>query len=818
MNGPAEPSIPDKCRLEAGQLRFHCDPGVFRFATTAELGDCPINIIGQDRAQEAIRLGLAVRAEGYNIFVTGLVGSGRSTVVRRLLGEVEADGVALHDLVYVNNFRDPDEPRQLTFPAGQGTAFQSAVEELLENLLRDLPQLFDSDLYRRRRSALLETAGNEQKARLREFERTVQSQGFALMQMQIGPMTRPHLVPLVAGNPVELEKLEELVEEGKFKREEFEQLQSKLTELRTEMEGLGKTFRKLDREVRDHIAELERELAGPLVREHADEPRASFGEVDGVGIFLDQVVEHVLDQLEAFREPGEAPAGGETGQHGPQLDRTPFAVNVLVDNARTEGRPVIRETAPSYRNLFGTIERYRTSNGEWETDHTRIKAGSLLRASGGFLVLDALDVLVEPGVWAALKRTLRNRMVEIQRFDPIYAFTGVSLKPQPVPIDVKVVLIGTPQIYRLLHVLDEDFKKIFKVKADFATHTPLNEEELENYACFVHKKVHDDRLPHFTREAVAAIVEQGVRLAGNRGKLTTRFNEIADLVREAGFWAAKAEAEFVGIEHVDQALIHKVHRVNLVEEQLRERIAEGTVLLDLAGSKVGQLNGLVVLDQGDHVFGLPSRITVTTAMGRAGILDLERQSRLSGSIHTKGVLILTGFLRQRFAQEQPLTLTATLCFEQSYGGVDGDSASAAELYALLSSLSGVPLRQGVAVTGSVNQRGEIQPIGGVNEKIEGFFDLCRLTGLDGTQGVMIPTRNLPHLHLRTRVVEAVRERRFHIWAVESIEQGLAVLSGVEAGERDAQGSYPEDSVFGRAQRKLRELAEQVIRFGPADGG
>jgi len=445
-------------------------------------------------------------------------------------------------------------------------------------------------------------------------------------------------------------------------------------------------------------------------------------------------------------------------------------------------------------------------------------AGSLLRANGGFIIMDALDLLVEPGVWAALKRTMRHRQVEIQSFDPAFLYSGVSLKPEPVPIDVKVVLIGTRQIYAVLYATDEDFKKIFKVKADFALQTPLDDEEVLNYACLIHNRCRKENLPPFHRDAVAAVVEEGVRLAGDRDKLTTRFTKIVDLVIEAGHWATEDGASPVQPEHVDRALTKRVYRVNLVEEMLRERLANGTVLLDLEGAKVGQVNGLSLLDLGDHEFGQPSRISATTAMGRSGIIDIDREAEMSGSIHTKGVLILTGFLRARFAQTKPLTLTASICFEQSYGGIDGDSASSAELYALLSSLADVPLRQGIAVTGSVNQRGEVQPIGGVNRKIEGFFDLCRLVGLTGDQGVMIPRRNLSQLMLRNDVVQAVRDGQFSVWAVCSIEEGLEVLADMPPGSCGEDGSYPRDSILGRVDAELERLAEGVARYGPADVG
>jgi ATP-dependent Lon protease len=780
------------------------------------LKECPINIIGQGRAVEAIQLGLSVRSDGYNIFVTGDVGSGRSTVTRRMLRGLKLGEAPPEDLVYVHNFQNTDQPRRLTFQAGRGQAFKDSMEEVIDSISRELPRLFDTEEYRKHSSAMVEGAQKGQKAMLKEFEKKVQEEGFALVQVQMGPITRPQLVPVVTGNPMDMDQLEALVEQGQFKKEEFDGIRKKLAELRNEMESLGKKFRNLDRELRKQIAALNRELAQPLVEGTLEDIRDAF-EVEGLPAYIKQVAEDIMENLPLFREAAEGPASGGGGQPAgaePELDLKRYAVNVVVDNSETKGRPIIWETTPSYRNLFGTVERVRTRTGEWESDHTRIHAGSLLKANGGFLVLDAMDVLTEPGVWAALKRTLRTKKVEIQTFDPLYMFSATSLKPEPAPIDVKVLMIGTRHIYRLLYRLDEDFKKIFKVKAEFTVETDLSDDEVWNFACFVHKKVTDDGLPHFHRAAVAAVAEHGVRLSENRGKLTTRFAEIADVIREAGYWAAREKAKHVKVEHVDQALEHRVYRVNLVEEMLRERIEEGQVLIDLEGSKIGQINGLAVLDLGDHIFAQPSRITATTAVGRAGIIDIDREARMSGSTHTKGVLILAGFLRERFAQNKPLALTASLVFEQNYGGVDGDSASSTELYALLSSLSGVPLRQEISVTGSVNQKGEIQPIGGANEKIEGFFDLCKVKGLTGEQGVMVPSRNLNNLMLRKDVVAAVRKNEFHIYAVSTIEQGLEVLTGMKPGSRGKDGEYPPDSIYGRVDARLCELAESVKDYWP----
>jgi len=806
---------PTAHELTPQELRWRCDPAEFPFETTADLVGAPIHVIGQDRAREALLLGLNVRAEGYNIFATGEVGGGRSTTVRRMLSEIDLGEESPCDLVFVNDFQNPDQPHQLSFPASRGHEFREAMDELLEGLLRDLPKIFDSELYQRQRTAIIDTGNQEQKALFREFEKRIEGEGFTMVQVQIGPLTRPNIVPVHEEKPIDVDGLVQLVEQGKFAQDELDAIQTRLSDLRGELEALAKKVRRMDRDLRRHLDEMDRQFARPLLEEVIGDLQDAFDE-PGVEGYLTQVAEALLDSLDDLRHGADArPDQGPDGDVEVVVD-TSFDVNVLVDNSKTKGRPVIWETAPSYRNLFGTIEKFRTAEGEWVTDHTRIRAGSLLRANGGFLVLDALDVLVEPGVWAALKRTMRTCKVEIQTFDPMNMMAGNAIKPQPVPIDVKVIMIGTRQIYRILHTHDEDFTKIFKVKAEMAMSIPRSEQELVNYASFVHKKTQDDELPAFRREAVAAIVEHGVRLAGNRTKLTTRFAEIADLVRESAFWSRQHGNEIVAGEDVDKAIDRKVHRVNQTEEMLRERIEEGMVLLDIDGEAIGQVNGLAILDTGDHVFCQPSRITATVAMGRAGVIDLDREADMSGALHTKGVLILTGFLRERFAQNKPLALTATVCFEQNYGGVDGDSASSTELYALLSNLADVPIRQGIAVTGSVNQRGEVQPIGGVNEKIEGYFDVCRALGINGQQGVMIPRRNMPNLQLRKDVVEAVSNGEFRVWAVDTIEQGLEVLTGVPAGVANAKGAYPKGSVFARADATLTRLAEQVNAFGSAD--
>jgi len=724
-------------------------------------------------------------------------------------------GPRFRSLVFVHDFDEPDQPHLLSFAPGRGREFSKAMEELIEGLLRDLPKIYDSELYQRQRTAIIDTSSQDQKKAFREFEQRLEGEGFTMVQVQIGPLTRPNIVPVHEEEPIDIDELAQLVEKGEYVKEEFDAIQRRLSELRGELEVLGKTVRRMDRDLRRHLAEMDREFAAPVLEEAVGDLRDAFPE-SGVEAYLKQVSEALLDSLDDLRHGAEQQSEPQADDEAEVVPDTRFDVNVVVDNSLTKGRPVIWETAPNYRNLFGAIEKIRTAGGEWVTDHTRIRAGSLLRANGGFLVLDALDVLVEPAVWAALKRTLRTCKVEVQSFDPMNVMGGNAIKPEPVPIDVKVIMIGTRHIYRLLHAHDEDFTKIFKVKAELAMTIPRSDQELSNYAAFVHKKCKDDELPPFNPEAVAGIVEHGVRMSENRGKLTTRFAEIADLAREAAFWARQRGHDLVLGEDVDLALERKIHRVNLIEEMLLERIEDGMVLLEVDGEAIGQVNGLAILDTGDHAFCQPSRITATVAMGRAGVIDLDREAEMSGSLHTKGVLILTGFLRERFAQNKPLALTATVCFEQNYGGVDGDSASSTELYALLSNLADVPIKQGIAVTGSVNQRGEVQPIGGVNEKIEGYYDTCRVLGMTGKQGVLIPRRNMINLMLRKDVVEAVEKGEFHVWAVETIEEGLQVLTGKEAGVADEKGIYPEGTIFAKADARLTRLAEQVNAFGPAD--
>ena len=790
------------------KLRWRCDPDSLPFETIQACEE----VIGQERAQEAIRLGLNIHSVGYNIFVTGLTGTGRFTTIKCILEELNIRGKIPNDFCYVNNFKNPDMPHMLSLPPGQGNAFKKEMETLIETLKKKIPLMFENETYLNKKKEVVEKFRNKQAEMFREFEKKVNKEGFALVQVQMGPYSRPGIFPLVEGNPVNIEQLQSMVEENKFSKEELEKLKEKQVQLINELEDIFKETRKAEKEIKEELTSLDNEVISPAVKDSISDIKEKFG-YEKVRQYLDEVQEDILTNLGRFREKEETPSP-IPGLVLPQpVDSfSEYQVNVLVDNSETKGAPIIVETTPNYRNLFGTIERVVERSGIWKTDFLHIKAGSFLGANGGYLIFNALDALMEPWVWPALKRTLKNQVIEIQTYDPFYFFSTSALKPEPIECNTKVILIGDAQIYYLLYGLDDDFKKIFKIKADFDSVMNKDNDKIQQYASFIRKICDEDKLRPFDKMGIAAVVEHGVRITGRQKKLSTRFHLIADLLREANYWAEKDGSDVVTEKHVDKAIDKRNYRVNLIEEKIQEMIDDGTILIDSDGSVVGQVNGLSVYNLGDYMFGKPSRITAKTSLGKAGIINIEREAEMSGPLHNKGVYILTGYLRGKYAQDKPITMSASLCFEQSYSGIEGDSASSTEIYALLSSISGLPLRQDIAVTGSVNQKGEVQPIGGVNEKIEGFFDVCKAKGLTGKQGVMIPHLNIDDLMLRKDVVEAVKERKFRIYPVKTIDQGIEILTGVEAGEKLENGLFKEETVNGLVDKKLRELGSKIKEF------
>jgi lon-related putative ATP-dependent protease len=795
------------------KLRWRCSPEILPFETTDEIKPC-LDIIGQERALKAIRLGLEVESLGYNIFVVGLIGTGRNTTIKCLLEEIDKGANIPDDICYVNNFKDPDQPKCIYLPAGQGRVLKKDMEGLIESLKKEVPLIFEGEDYQKRRRELVEKHREREKGLVKEFESRAKKEGFTVVQVQVGPFTRPDVVPLVAGNPMPLDQLENLVDQGQFPKETYEQLKTKYATLSTDMEQVLKETRKVEKTIQDELAALDKSAISHLVETSVGDLREKYGQPKIVA-YLEEVKGSLLENPSRFQPKAETPQVPIPGLVLPTPVDTfsEYQVNVLVDNSESKGAPVIIETSPTYRNLFGTVERsIDRLGGIWKTDFTKVKSGSFLRANGGYLVLNALDVFIEPGVWLALKRTLRNRRMEMQSFDPFYLFASSALKPEPIDIRVKVVMIGETYIYDTLFYVDEDFKKIFKIKADFDVVMERTPETQEQYSAFIRKICHDEKLLPFDRTGVAAVVEHGVRLAGRQKKLSTEFHRITDILREANYWARKDGSERITVKHVDQAISEKIYRVRMVEDKIQEMIEDGIIMIDSDGAKVGQVNGLSVYLMGEHAFGKPSRITAKTSMGKSGIINIEREADLSGRTHNKGMLILAGYLRGKYAQDKPLTLTASLAFEQSYSGVDGDSASSTEVYAILSSLANLTLRQDIAVTGSVNQNGEIQPIGGVNQKIEGFFDVCRARELTGKQGVMIPHQNVEDLMLRKDVVEAVAAGKFHIYPVQTIDQGIEILTGRPAGEKGADGNYPPDTVNFLVDQKLEGLAERMKEF------
>lgn len=786
--------------LKPEELAWSCPEELIPFESTAECLACE-GIIGQEKALKSLETGLEIKSRGYNIFITGLVGTGRTTTIKKFLERIKVGQPVPDDLLYVNNFKKPEEPLFLSLPAGKGRLLSDGLDRLINMLKANIPELLKSQFFQERKQSIVDSQQRKQREVLQKFNDLVSAEGFAVIQVQMGLFTRPDLLPVIEGQPTPFNKLEALAKEDKFPKKKLEELKKKYSQLTDQLEKVISQLKAIDDETQLLLKNQEIEVCSPLIKGGLNDLRQGLP-FPAVQSYLEEIEKNLLEDLDLFK-------GQKTEDENQPEEFDPFLdyrVNLLVDNSDLQGAPVIMEITPNYINLFGTIEYSYGHFGLGQTDFTKIKAGSFIKANGGYLVLNALDVLSEAGVWASLKRTLRYQTYEIQNPVSPFLISTKRLKPEPIKCDVKVIMIGDDYLYNLLYFLDDDFKKIFKVKAEFDSEMEKTEKTIIDYATFIKKISNEDKLQPVGRDGIAAIVEFGVRQAGRQKKLSTRFHLIADVVREADYWARKNGHQVVSRQDVQTAIKEKVERVNLVERKIREMIEEGTILIDTQGKTVGQVNGLAVYDTGELTFGQPTRITARTSMGRAGVISIEREADLSGKTHNKGVLILAGYLRGKYAQNKPFALSASIAFEQSYSGVDGDSASSTEVYAILSSLSGLPLRQDLAVTGSLNQKGEIQPIGGVNEKIEGFFAVCRAKGLTGTQGVIIPYQNVSNLMLSEEVVQAVKNGQFHIYPIKTIDEGLEILTGVKAGERQADGSFEEGTVNYMVDKELERLA------------
>jgi len=797
--------------LKAKDLDYSVDLKPTGVTTTDDIEPC-CTIIGQQRAVDAIKTGLNVKSDGYNIFVTGLVGTGRTTTIKHLLEQLDHKPPNLQDVCYVNNFRNEDCPRVLIFNAGDGRRFKKDMSYLINSVRKAVPKIFLSDDYKDRHSRIVREYEGRQKDLIRGFEEKLNQAGFVMVQVQSGLGVRNEIQPLIDEEPASLDKLEHLAREGKFPMPRLDELRRLWDRLRREFDATSTESKKLTSKLEVALEKLDYGVIAPLITDKVNLLKKRFPD-DKVVAYLDDVQEALLSDLDRFREA--RPRRGEE-EAPPFRKREPyeeFAVNLVLDNAETDSVPIVTEMSPSYKNLFGALERVVDRFGYWRTDFTRIFSGSLLRASGGFLVMNAMDVLTEPGVWVHLKRAIRNDNIEITGYDPFYMMAGSGIKPEPIPLDVKVVLIGEPNIYHLLWQVDEDFKKIFKIKAEFDSIMPFSKRNVKEYYRFTRRLVENEELRPFDIAGMQAVAAYGRRLAGRRNKLTTRFTAISDIIREASFCASQRGAKRASDRDVLTAVKNRRARVNLVEDKIQEMIDDNTLIVSTKGRAVGQINGLSVYNIGDYSFGRPTRITVSTSLGKAGVINIEREAELSGPIHNKGVLVLGGYLRETFAQDKPLVMSASISFEQSYSGVDGDSASSTEIYAILSSLGELPIRQDLAVTGSVSQKGEIQPIGGVNEKVEGWFDVCVSRGLTGDQGVIIPHQNIPDLMLRGDVIEAVAAGKFHIYPVKTIAEGIEILTGMRAGRRLATAGFTKGSVMARVDEKLHRMALALQNFG-----
>ena len=786
--------------LKPYELRWKCDPNIFKFESTEDID--PIEgILGQERALKAIRLGVDMRVPGYNIYIAGLSGSGKTTTVKQVLQKISANCPPLYDYAYVNNFKDPDQPILLRFPKGRAKEFRQDLLSAIEVLKQRIPLTFESDLYLTRKKNIVDEYNQQEQELMTKFDAELRKEGFSLGQIKAGDQIRPDIVPLIDGEPVPIFKLEEKIKQKKLTVEQAQEIIKNYNGHQLKLQSLFKKGLKISQDFQEKLSKLEKESVEIVVKGIFEGLKEKYNTNSALH-HLTNVEESILNNIQLFK--GAKPEG-ETTQEGYLIDYfRDYDVNIILDNSDSDSCPVVIETNPTYTNLLGTIERVTDGKGNWYSDFTNIKAGSLLCANGGYLVLNVMHLFEESGVWKSLKRVLTYNKLEIQESPFQFSMSSISLKPQPIEIDTKVILIGSQIIYAYLSEREYDFKKMFKIKADFDYEIEINKNILIEYAKVIKKLIKKENLKEFDKSALAELVEISAIMAGQKNKLTLRFSRIADIAREASFWAEDDGFAIVSAAHVEKAYQFTRERHGMLEEKVTEMFKDNTLLIDTKGERIGQINGLAVYNADFYSFGRPTRITSTVSLGSGTIINVEREAGMSGRHYNKGVLIISGYFRETFGQDHPLSFNANLVFEQSYGTVDGDSASCTEIFALLSTLSGLPIKQSIAVTGSLNQKGDVQPIGGVNEKIEGFYDICKLQGLTGDQGVVIPIQNVKDLMLRKDIIDAVREKQFHVYPISRVEDGIEILTGVKAGKKTAKG-YPPGTVFDRVEKKILDL-------------
>ena len=789
-----------KNELSYKDLKMTCNTSIFDFETTEELE--PIQSgIGQDRGIKALEFGLQVNVKGYNLYLEGPSGVGKTMYTKNYLDKIASKQRPPHDWCYIYNFNNPNEPIAVDLPAGQGKEFKEAMEGFIKEIKKDIKKTFNNDDFEKEKALIKQEFEAKRSALLEQLNKEASKYDFQVKTAQNGI----YMMPVVDGKAIEEEEFDKLDEDIKKQYEE------KSTIVQEQIMNVIGQIKEIERLSDKRISEWQSNIALLTVNVHINYLKSKYKRYKKINQFLTNIKQDILKNISAFLDTDEnknqqaqVPQNPMNKKQDPCLN---YRVNLFVDNSNREGAPVIMDSNYSFNNIFGTIE-YENYYGSLKTDHTMLKPGLLQQANGGYIVFQAKDLLANPACYENLKKALRVKKVGIENVsEQRSSMVLVSLKPEPIPLDLKVVLIGNDSIYQTLLAMDSDFRKLFKIKVEFEETAAISKENVNKLAQIIHGFCENEELPHLDKDAMARLIEYASKLAGSHNKISTRFNDLIQVVGEAATWAKISRSKTVTAKFIDKALEQRVERVKKYDEKYMEMIKENTLLINTSGFEVGQLNGLTVLTIGDYSFGKPAKITVNTYTGKSGIVNIEREIDISGPSHSKGVYILSGYLGEMFAQDIPLCLTASICFEQLYNGVDGDSASSTELYGLLSSLSGIPINQSIAVTGSVNQKGEIQPIGGVNEKIEGFFQICKMRGLDGSHGVMIPIQNVDNLQLSDEIIEAVKNKKFHIYSVSTIEEGIEVLTGVPAGKKDKDGHFPAGTINYLVYEKLKKYAK-----------
>jgi len=787
-----------KNELSYRDLKMTCNTNMFNFETTEELP--PIHGgIGQSRGIKALEFGISADIKGYNLYLEGPSGVGKTMYTKNYLDKVASKKKVPQDWCYIYNFDNPNEPIAVSLPAGQGREFKNSMDGFIKEIKKDIKKTFNADDFEKEKALIKKDYEEKRSVLMNELTEECLKHGFQVKSSQGGI----YMMPIVDGKLIEEEEFDKLDETIK---QEFE---DKSVIVQEQIMTVISQIKQIERQADKKISEWQSNVALLTVNVHINFIKSKYKRNKKINKFLNDVKTDVLKNIPTFLE--EEPSNSQAQQQGPGA-KTPdpclnYRVNLFVDNGNREGAPVIMDSNYSYPTIFGRLE-YENYYGTLKTDHTMLKPGLLHQANGGYIIFQAKDLLANGMCYEALKKALRVKELGIENTsDQRSSMVMVSLKPEPIPLDLKVLLIGNAQIYHTLLSIDSDFRKLFKIKVEFEDDAPITPENVNKLAQIAHSFCEQEELPHLDKPAMAKVIEFSSRLAGDNTKLSTKFNELTQIIGEAATWAKLAKSKITTEEYIDKALKERIERVKKYDAKYVEMIKENSLLIDTSGFKVGELNGLTVMSIGDYTFGKPAKITVNTYTGKQGVVNIEREVELSGSSHSKGVLILTGYLGEMFAQNMPLCLTASICFEQLYNGVDGDSASSTELYGLLSSLSGIPINQAIAVTGSVNQKGHIQPIGGVNEKIEGFFQICKIRGLDGSHGVMIPVQNVKNLQLSDEVVDAVKNKLFHIYSISTIEEGIEILTGVPAGKKDHYGNFPAGTVNALVSEKLKRYAK-----------